>query len=118
VSNTEKRKYPRVKIFSLISYSCINEEGEILDRNYGTALDISQGGIMLETVSIIETEYVLLMAFDLENNMIEIKGKVAYCRKNGSGRFRTGISFQETHQKNIQFASSLVRTYHSQKGKN
>ncbi len=69
----------------------------------------------METVSIIKTEYVLLMAFDLKNNMIEIKGKVAYCRRTDSGKFRTGISFQGTHKENVQFASTLVRAYYTQK---
>jgi Tfp pilus assembly protein PilZ len=116
--NTEKRKYPRIRIYSLISYACLDNDEQVLGQSYGTALDISQGGLLLETVSVIETEYVLLTIIDMEDKVMELKGKVAYCKKTDSGKYRTGVSFQGTKKKNIQFASTIVRTYHSQKNKN
>ncbi len=115
---TENRKYPRIKIFSLISYTCVDNDGEILGQNYGTALDISQGGLLLETVSVVDTEYVLLTIVDLEDKIQELKGKVVYCKKIDSGKYKTGISFLGTKEKNIQFAAKIVRIYHSQKNKN
>ena len=118
VSDTEKRKYARVKIFILISYTCVDKDGEILGQNQGTALDISQGGLLLETVSVINTEYVLLTIIDLENKMLELEGKVVYCKKTGFGKYRAGISFQGSLEENIKFASKIVRTYHSHKHKN
>jgi hypothetical protein len=54
----------------------------------------------------------------MEDKVMELKGKVAYCKKTDSGKYRTGVSFQGTKKKNIQFASTIVRTYHSQKNKN
>jgi hypothetical protein len=116
--STDKRKYPRIKIFSLISYTCVDNDGVILGQSYGTALDISQGGLLLETVSVVETEYVLLTIIDLEDILQELKGKVVYSKKTDSGKCRTGISFLGTKEENIQFASTIVRTYHSQKNKN
>ena len=116
--STEKRKYPRIRIYSLISYACLDNDEQVLGQSYGTALDISQGGLLLETVSVVETEYVLLTIIDLEDKLLELKGKVVYCKKADSGKYRTGISFLGTKEKNIQFASMIVRTYHSQKNKN
>lgn len=116
--NTEKRKHPRVKIFSLISYCCIDKEGSILSQNYGMALDISQGGLLLETTSALDAEVVLLSIIDLDDNLVELKGIVAYCKETDTGKFRAGISFQGTKEQNIQFAAKMVRAYHSQKNKN
>ena len=116
--NTEKRKYPRVRIYSLISYACLDNDEQVLGQSYGTALDISQGGLLLETISAMETEYVLLTIIDLEEKVVELKGKVAYCKKTDSGKYRTGISFQGTKKKNIQFASTIVRIYYSKNNKN
>ena len=117
-SDTEKRKYPRIRIFSLISYACIDNDGQISGQSYGTALDISQGGLLLETVSVIEAEYVLLTIIDMEDNLLELKGRVVYCKRIDNGKFRTGINFQGTEGENIQFASAIVRTYHGQMNKN
>ena len=74
--------------------------------------------LLLETVTVIETEYVLLTIIDLKDKVMELKGKVAYCKKADSGKYRTGISFQGTEKKNIQFASTIVRTYYSKNNKN
>ena len=115
---TEKRKYPRVKIFILISYTCIDKDGEISGQNYGTALDISQGGVLIETASALNTEYILLTIIDLKNKMLELKGKVVYCKKTESGKYKAGVSFKGTKEENIKFASKIVRTYYSQKNKN
>ena len=116
--DTDKRKHPRIKILSLISYTCLDDDGVIIGQSFGTALDISQGGLLLETISIIETEYVLLTIIDLEGKLQELKGKVVYSKKADSGKCRSGVSFQGTKEENIQFASAIVRTYHSQKNKN
>ena len=115
---TEKRKYPRIKIFCLISYESIHEDGEISGQNYGTALDISKGGLLLETTLVVDSEYVILSIIDLEKKLQELKGKVVYCKKTNTGRYRVGISFRGTEKENIEFASAIVRNYHSQKNKN
>jgi hypothetical protein len=106
---TEKRKYPRVKIKNLISYVCLDEDGKPIKRLMGSALDISQGGLLLETANQIEPGNGILITADEQDRIVEIKGKAAYCRETGSGRFYVGISFQGTHDENIQFAKHIVR---------
>jgi hypothetical protein len=118
VADAGKRKYPRIRIFSLISYACIDDDGQILAQSYGTALDISQGGLLLETTSAIDADSILLTTIDLEDKIHELKAKVVYCKKTDTGKFRTGMSFQGTKEENIQFAAAMVRAYHSQKKKN
>ena len=78
----------------------------------GVALDICQSGILIESVSIIDSEDVLLVSVDLDKNVIEHKGKVAYCQKSGNGKFRTGISFDGTHVANVKFATKITKSYH------
>ena len=107
---TEKRKYPRIKTYNVISYICTDEDGKQLGEGMGEALNISQGGILLKTSLPIESEYVFLTSIDSENNMIEIKGKVAHYRGTESGEFQTGIRFLGTHEEKIQVVKSLVKT--------
>jgi Tfp pilus assembly protein PilZ len=109
MNSTEKRKYPRVKIHNLISYVCIDEDGKPIKRLMGSALDISQGGLLLETTQQIEPGNGILITADEQDRIVEIKGKAAYCREAGSGRFYIGISFQGTHDENIQFVKHIVR---------
>ena len=107
---TEKRKYPRIKTYNVISYICTDEDGNQLGEGMGEAMDISQGGILIKTPLPIESEYILLTTIDLENNTIDIKGKIAHSQRDESGQFKTGIRFLGTHDERIQIVKCLVKT--------
>lgn len=113
----EKRKYPRVETCNLISYLVIRANGEITDQGMGRALNISQGGILLETTRLILSEHISLMSVDLDNNLIEIKGNVVYSRDNGSGMIGNGIRFETGHDKSVQFVAKLIKVFHMRKHK-
>ena len=114
---TEKRKFPRVETRNVVSYVCIDKKGKEIGEGMGETLNISQGGILLKSIYPIESEFVLVMSIDLENNIMEIKGKVAHSIKDKSGKYETGISFLGTHDENIQIIKKFVKTYYSRKSK-
>ena len=95
----------------------IRENGEILDLGMGRALNISQNGIFLETSRLVFAKYISLMSVDLDNNLIEIKGKVMYSKPNESGMIGNGIRLQGQHHQNIQFATRLIKVFHVRKNK-
>jgi c-di-GMP-binding flagellar brake protein YcgR len=108
----EKRKYPRVKIHNLISYICLDNDGRPIKNLMGTALDISQGGLLLETTQRIEPGDIILITADEQDQIIEINARATYCREMAGGKFCVGVSFQGAQDKNIQFVSCMVRSYH------
>ncbi len=93
----------------------MDKDNCVVQQNMGVALNISQSGILIETADSVFSKYVTLISVDLKENMIEIKGKVAYCKKNKSGKYRTGISFEGTPAQNIHFAKGLIKSYHYKK---
>jgi hypothetical protein len=109
---TERRKYPRIPICDPISYVSIDSEGNYLGQNLGTVQNASQNGIKIETYDVIDSEFALFSFVDLEKKLVEIKGRVVYCRQTQSGKFVSGISLQGTSAENIQFIKKLVRSYH------
>jgi hypothetical protein len=111
----DRRKYPRVDVYSSISYVCIDIDGKLIDQNMGVALNLSQSGILLETGRPIESDIVSLMFVDLEENLAEIRGDVAYSKQKESGMYFNGIHFMGDHEDNIQFAEKLIRAYHYRK---
>ena len=111
----EQRKYPRVETCNLVSYMLFGENGKIEDQGMGRALNISQGGILLETSRLILSEHISVMSVDLDNNLIEIKGNVVYSKDNGFGMIQNGIRFEGEHDKNVQFATKLIRAFHTRK---
>jgi c-di-GMP-binding flagellar brake protein YcgR len=106
-----KRKNPRVKISNGISYVCIDENGNEIEQGMGRAIDISLGGMLLETSVPIESKYILIATIDLEGNLIEIRGKIANSKKIESGEFLNGIQFLETPERQIKIIAEFIKVH-------
>jgi hypothetical protein len=107
-----KRKYPRVNVYVLASYDCYNDDGEIFDQKLGVILDVSVGGLLIETDDIIEANYVKIVFVNHENKVLSIVGSVVHSRKNADGKAKTGLCFHGTDAENIKLVTNLIRTYH------
>ena len=115
MSAPERRRHPRVQIYYPISYACTDKEGCTVQQNMGVALNISQSGILIETADSVFSNFITLISVDLNEKIIEIKGKVAYCKKKESGKYQVGISSYGTHDQNIYFAKEVIKSYHYRK---
>ncbi len=115
MSIDEKKKHPRVKTENLVSYVCIDDRGNERGARIGRTIDVSLGGILIETNKPIETKDILLTTISIDDEIMNMKGKVVYYRVEDSGMFRTGIQFFEP-KKNIQlFVSSMIKLYSKQR---
>jgi len=115
MNKTDRRKYERVEVSNPISYKSIDKDGEIVFNSMGRTLNVSRSGIMLEIAQPIKAEYVSLSTFDLEDNLIKIKGQLIYCRRTDSGLYQAGIRFIASEDEKAKFAVQLIRLHHSQK---
>ena len=111
----EKRKHVRVETSNHILYESIENGKTIVSRSMGKALNISQSGILLETPNPIEAEDVTLVTVDLEDNLIEINGRLIYCKETDSGMYHCGVSFIGSDDETAKFAVKLIRVYHHRK---
>jgi len=111
----ERRKHTRIKISNYIMQESIDKEGQIVSSSMGKALNVSRSGIMLETAHPIEAENVSLTTVDLDNNLMEMKGRLIYCRKIDSGMYQSGIKFIGSEDETAKFAVKLIKLYHHRK---
>ena len=111
----EKRKHARVKTSNPILYESMDNEGQIVSRSMGKAINISKSGILLETPYPIETENVTLVTVDIENNLIEMTGRLIYCRETDSGMYQSGFSFIGSDEETSKFAVKLIKLYNHRK---
>lgn len=107
----EKRKHPRIDINNLVSYRCMDDSGNQTKEGRGKSVNISQGGILIETHDTFEWQDILLLFIDIEDESVSIKGKVIYCNAANFGKFRIGIQFLETNEKIVSFVIKLLKTY-------
>ena len=111
MSFIEKRKHPRVDITNLISYRCMDGNGIQTREGRGKSVNISQGGILIETHDPFEWQDILLLSIDIEDESVSIKGKVVYCNAANFGKYRSGIQFLETNEKIVSFVEELLEAY-------
>ena len=107
----DKRKHSRVNIRVLASYDCYNEDGEIFDQNLGVILDISVGGMLIETDDIIKANYVEVVFVNHKNELMSVVGSIVHSRKSENGKAKTGLCFHGADSENIKIAINLIRTH-------
>jgi len=115
MDNVNRRKHVRVKTDNLIAHETIGKDGKVVSRSMGKALNVSRSGLLLETSYPIVAEGISLMAADLDDNLIEMKGRPIYCRETYTGMYQTGISFIGTEEDTAKFAVKLIKLFHHRK---
>ncbi len=112
---TEKRQHQRISTLNLLYYVCLDEDGNHLEQGMGKTLDVSQGGILMETHILIEAKYIMFLAVGFGDDLFDIKGEVVYSRKGESNMFESGIKFLETNEKITQIIDELKKTFEQEK---
>ena len=110
-----QRKYPRINVYVPVSYDCYDDEGEIFERKIGVALDVSLGGILIESYDIVDANYVKVVFVNNDNKLLSIVGSVVHSTKIEKGKARTGFCFHGKDSESIEFITNLIRTYHQDK---
>jgi len=107
----ERRRHPRIETSNVVTYVCVDEDGNEIAEGYGTTRDLSLGGILLETNQPVESPYILLLDIDLQENMLEVRGKVVHSTEMAPGVFQNGISFVDTEERQREIVRSFVKTH-------
>ena len=107
----ERRKHPRVKTSNLISYYSFDETGKLISHGLGVALDISKGGMLLETACFVESGPIVLTAIDWEKNLVQVKGKLIYSVKKATEMYRCGIEFVGIDDRVADFIVNLIKNH-------
>ena len=107
-----RRKAPRISVRVFASYECYNDDGEVFENDVGVVLDVSQGGMLIETASLIDANYVKVEFVNHDNTALSIVASVVHSRKRENGKAHTGLCFHGTDSESIEFVSNLIRTYH------
>ena len=107
----DRRKHERLKTRNLIYHTSYDIMGRVISQGLSKALNISKGGMLLETSEPIESGLLSLIATDMENNLIEIDGNLVYCKKTSNGRYHSGVSFIGKEEEIAAFVAQLIKEY-------
>ncbi len=116
VTTTNKRKYPRIRSLNLLSYVCVDGNKNIVQQGMGRTLNVSEGGILLETHVPIDSQYTIFLTIGLEDDlMTNINGKVVYSKAGEAGRFESGIEFGEGSAATLGILRKYIKAFKEQK---
>ncbi len=75
-------------------------------------MDISLGGMLIETDDIIKANYVEIVFINYEHKLMSIIGSIVHSRKFENGKAKTGICFHGADSENAKIATNLIRTHY------
>ncbi len=73
---------------------------------------MSHSGIQMETFRVVESRMVLLLAIDLNEELLEIKGEVIYSKLSDNKKHVYGIRFLDSEIKQKKMVSAFVKSYY------
>ncbi|MFZ7127303.1 MAG: PilZ domain-containing protein [Desulfobacterales bacterium] len=112
----EKRSHPRLSTTSRVAFTCFDEKGTIGTRGTGRALNISQGGLLMETYDLVTCPYIRLATLDKEKLPIVFKGRVIYAKPMEGKKFEVGIRFRGNRSQNLDALTRFVKTFCVKRG--
>jgi len=98
MAREERRKDVRKNSLNLLSYHCVDENDDIIIQGVGRTLNISAGGILLETHVAIDPKHSVSLFIAMEDDLVDVKGRVIHSSAKGNGKFNTGLAFIETDE--------------------
>ena len=117
MSGSASQNMPAIKVVLPVNYVCVDGDGLELGEGMGQTVKISQNGIIIETVTPIDSEYISLMIVDFNNALRQIKGKVGQTNNSASGMYQTSVHFIGSKEDIVKTLKVVVQTYHYQKNK-
>ncbi|MFH2065278.1 MAG: PilZ domain-containing protein [Pseudomonadota bacterium] len=107
----QKRKYDRIGSLHLLNYVCLDENNEEVNQGMGRTLNVSQGGILLETHVPLDKKHVISLSIGLEEELVDIHGTVIYCREGKKGKTESGIEFQNIDETSLQVLNRYIKAF-------
>ena len=105
--STERRQNGRHESLNLVSFSILGPEGNLVGRGTARTLNVSHGGMLLESVNPIAAGQVLSLAIGLDEALTEIRGKVAHVTE-AEGRHRIGVAFVDVGPEEAQALQAFL----------
>jgi hypothetical protein len=111
MNGIEKRKHARVDSTNLLNYVCMNPDGEAYTQGMGRTLNVSESGILLETYTSIDSDTDVWLTIGIEEDLVDLHGKVVYLKKSDEETYEAGIKFSEVKEDELSILKRFVEDF-------
>ncbi|MGD2271494.1 MAG: PilZ domain-containing protein [Desulfobacterales bacterium] len=116
MANKEKRKFIRIDSLNL-SYVLVDGNNDDEKQTMGRTLDVSEAGIRLETAVPVELDSTLMLTIGLEEELVDIKGRVVHSSKGEGDRYQLGVEFFDKDEKASIILKKFIAAFQRQRKK-
>ena len=114
MTSDNKRQSPRVYSPNLLAYLCLDENDNKAIQGMGRTLNVSEGGILLETHVPIDPQHRVLLTIAMEDDLMYFKGKIAHTKKREDGKFESGVEFVDLDEQKRRFLRQYIIIFRGQ----
>lgn len=111
----DKRQFARVHSLNL-SYVLLDNDAQSEQQTMGRTLDVSESGIRLETHMPVAAGRSMLLSIGLENEVVDIRGRVVHSRKNSDGNYELGVEFTDKNAAASKILHDFIRAFRKARG--
>jgi len=113
-SPKERRRHTRINSLNLVSYVCIGEDNQVVRQAMGRTLDVTEGGMLLETHVPMEPRHTVSLTMGVKDDLVDVRGKVVHCRPARAGRFQSGVQFTKMEKPSLQILKRFIAAFKKQ----
>jgi hypothetical protein len=113
MTNEEKRKHSRIDSLNLLNYVYSDESGDGSTQGMGRTLNVSESGILLETHTPININIIISLTIGLEEDVVEIKGRIIYTQENDDKKYESGIEFFDVDDKAKEILKKYIAAFNA-----
>ena len=111
MEETERRHFIRPEALNLLDYLVVDDQGRQGQYSMGRTLNISKGGILMETHIPLPQGQQVMITLGLKDELIDIMGKIVYSTFDAD-RHQNGIEFSHVSDADQKILNRYVKEFH------
>ena len=111
-NNDERRRYIRPESLNLLDYIVVDEQGVQGEYSMGRTLNISVGGILMETHVKLQAGQQVMISLGLEDELVDVMGRIVHSKSHHDGMFHNGIEFFHASVEDRRVINKYVEAFH------
>jgi len=112
MTGEEKRRSQRFDTMNLLHYKVLDVHDKQLADGMARTLNVSEGGILLETNAPFDPGQEIAISIGLEEEMVDVIGQVVHCNPSQTkGMYTAGIKFEDLDQDGSRVLSLYLELF-------
>lgn len=112
MSDNESRRYIRMESLNLLDYIVVDEQGVQGEYSMGRTLNISLGGILMETHLKLKTGQQVMISIGLEDELVDVMGRIVHSTPSDDNMYHNGIEFFHASSEDRRVINKYVDAFY------